>query len=138
MLVARTALDHQCTSGELFWNPEQSESSGPRIRRLIREFQPAVVLRDGNISTTSSRGSHRRVVCRRRGVRVAMWSASAGGHRRGEACWTSTQAHHQVEIVEVVWKLRTSPSLGWKITPVREVVWQMKTLPLSDQHYSIP
>jgi len=44
------------------------------------------------------------------------------GHRRGEAWWTLTQAHNQVEIVEIVWKSRTSQSLGWNVPPVRKVV----------------
>jgi len=42
-------------------------------------------------------------------------------------------AHHQVETIEVIWKSRTSPSLGWNISPVCEVIRQSRRLPSPDE-----
>ena len=63
------------------------------------------------------------------------WRSSTEGYRRGEAWWTSTQAHHQVEIIKVVWKSRTSPSLSWNISSGHEVIRQPGTSPSPDKEF---
>jgi len=77
----------------------------------------------GNISTTSSHKLHCHVVWRCHGIWYVLWR---GVHQLEDTTWrdvadvgTGTPSS---EIVEVIWKSRTSPLSDWDNLPVHEII----------------